>query len=838
MKVLNKLTFKSLKLNRKRSIGTIVGILLSVALICAIAGMGASFRQTLINSAIKDTGYHHITVYDTTEEKVKKIELNRDFKEVYKTYDIGYAKFEYERGEDFPYIHIESLSSSDLKPIGIEVTKGHIPNNENEIMISEYTAKYGKLDVGDIITLDVGKRVIDGYELHDGNSYQEEEEFVSTKKVTYKIVGVFFGYNYNYQMIGFTINDKNEDKVTAYISLKDPMNYKSSISKFLEVKDINDISESSYRKIHEELGDYSINRELLRWEAFALSDSTVSSLLAIMTVVIVIVVITSVFCIRNSFAISTTEKIKMYGMLASVGTTKKQIKKCVILEGMILSLIGIPLGVLCGIIADVIIVKIVNLLIGGAFSGEAIALTISWVPILIAVILGFITVYLSSISSARKASKVSPIENLRNSNEINITNKKLRTPKIINKLFKTGGVLAYKNLKRSKKKYRTTVISLTISIMIFITMNAFINEGFNLTGDYYTDYKYNLSISGVYNISQEEVKNIKNLENFKLFVVNYASSHYLEVDPSNLNEFSKRFNNCYYEDDEEVCDYEVGMSIIALDHESYLAYLKELKLNYEDVRFQGILADDYKYHEQDKIITKRIYKYKKGDTINGKIDDKDFNIKIAAIADKRPIGLESTYFDGGYLIVDYNDFGDIDYIIDSIYINTDNHYDIGNKISDMLPQANVYDIEEEAKMQRNVIIVVEIFLYGFITVITLIGVTNIFNTITSNMELRQKEFCMLKSVGMTKREFNRMVNLETIFYSSKSLIYGIVLGILGSYLIHQAFGLKTVSTFNLPIMAIIIAIIFVFIIVFIIMHYSIGKINKQNIIETIRKDNI
>lgn len=144
--------------------------------------MGASFRQTLIDNAIRETGYHHITVYNTTEEKVKKLELNRDFKDIYKIYDIGYAKFEYERGEDFPYIHIESLGGSNLDMIGLEITKGHIPNNDTEIMIPEYTAKYGNLKIGDIITLDVGIRSIDEFKLNNGNPYQEEEVLINTKK--------------------------------------------------------------------------------------------------------------------------------------------------------------------------------------------------------------------------------------------------------------------------------------------------------------------------------------------------------------------------------------------------------------------------------------------------------------------------------------------------------------------------------------------------------------------------------------------------------------------------------------------------------------------------------
>ena len=99
---------------------------------------------------------------------------------------------------------------------------------------------------------------------------------------------------------------------------------------------------------------------------------------------------------------------------------------------------------------------------------------ISYLAIILAIITSIITIYLSCIKSARRASKISPIEAIRNNLDIKIKNNKLTTPKIIKKIFKTPGVLAYKNLKRNKKKYKTTVISLVVSILTFITMNTFI----------------------------------------------------------------------------------------------------------------------------------------------------------------------------------------------------------------------------------------------------------------------------------------------------------------------------------------------------------------------------
>jgi len=136
------------------------------------------------------------------------------------------------------------------------------------------------------------------------------------------------------------------------------------------------------------------------------------------------------------------------------------------------------------------------------------------------------------------------------------------------------------------------------------------------------------------------------------------------------------------------------------------------------------------------------------------------------------------------------------------------------------------------------LIMVSIFLYGFVVVIILIGVTNVINTITTNMNLRAREFAMLKSVGMTGREFNRMIRLESLMYGSKSLLIGAPLGILISYLLNRAFANSYVVGYHIPFGAILISAVFVALIVGFTMHYALGKINRQNMIEVIRKQTL
>lgn len=859
MNILNKLAIKNLKLNKKRTIGTLIGIILSVALICAISSMVTSFQKTLIENAINETGYYHIMLSDVNDNNIKELENNRDIKTIDKVGKEGYAILNGSKNKYKPYLKLYSMDNNTFNDLKFKLIKGKFPTNNKEIVISNSIISNAKVNykIGDNITIDIGeRRTLDDYPLKPINPYNpEDEKLVNTNNYTFKIVGIMERADISFESYddpGYTIitNDIDTKEKDVYISLKNPKEYKTSISELLGAKDYNEVEANEENLKYK---GYFVNRELLRWEAFAFSDSTITMLYSVVSVLIFIILFTSIFCIRNSFAISTTEKIKMYGMLSSVGATKKQIKKSVIFEGIILGLIGIPLGVLLGLVAVFVLIKIVNALIGDFLltNIDGIVFNISIMSILLAIILGVVIIYLSAISSAKRASRVSPIEQLRNSNDIKIKNGKLKTPKFISKLFKTGGVLAYKNLKRSKKKYRTTVISLTVSIFIFITMNSFITNSFKTMGDYYKDYDYNIKLNSVDDLSKDEIDKILELDNIENYSILYEGKHddgmiYIkikDIDKINQVKGMELSEDYYYDESGEAIhtgEKVEFLQILALDSKSFERYVNKIGLKYEDVNKSGILCDDYKYYDssakKEKII--RRYKYSKDDIIKGVYNGSEINIKVCEVSNIRPYGLENNYYQGGYLVVNIDEYKNISFIPKTITINSKDSYTLANNIKELNDSISVQNLDKQAKANKSMILVVSIFLYGFITVITLIGVTNIFNTITSNMELRQKEFAMLKSIGMTKKEFNRMINLETIFYSSKALFYGIILGLIGSFIMNKAFAVKLDKGIYIPIQPIIISIIFVFVLVFIIMKYSINKINKQNTIETIRKENI
>lgn len=856
MKVLNKLSLKNLLLNKKRSVGTLIGIALSVALICAVAGMFIGLQDALVQTTIQSQGNYHIELFNQTDDDIKVLENNRDIEEIEVLTDAGYSEFDMPT-EERPYIHLYSYDDEkSFANLTVDLLDGDYPKNSNEILISEelYLLDKDKYNIGKEITLNYGERkTLDGYTMTKENPYNEDEVITNSTEETFTIVGIMdrdYGLDpHGDPGIGcLTVDLENSinNNQSVYIRIKNPASYEKTFSEILGTTFTNDSPTATE--------EYSINASLLRWQALKFDSSTTTMIYSIMSVLLVIIVGTSIFCIKNSFDISVMEKKKNYGMLASAGATKKQIKKNVITEGLMLGIIGIPVGIIVGYIAVFILTIIVNGVIGDFITRNVeMRCIISWLPILVSIILGVVTIYFSSIRAAKKASKVSPIDLIRSNDDVKINKNKLKTPSIIKKVFGIGGVIAYKNLKRSKKKYRTTVISLAVSVFVFISMNTFMYYTFSVTNTYYNNIDYNIMVTSSFEDSPklEDVLKVKGTDDYTmLYQSSLTTDGYLEIDDlSKLTDFGKnileeglREQGCYDERKDIFdmnCDKKRKMNIIGMDEKSFKEYVDKLGLDYNSVKNKGVLVNNYSYINAEGVrMEKGIYNYKKNDTIKGTYNGSPLEIDVSEVTNVRPSGLENFWDSGGYLIVSEEEYHDLDFRPYILTIQADNPTQVTLDIDEELPELSAVNIEENAQAEKSLYLLMAIFLYGFIAVITLIGVTNIFNTITSNLELRQKEFAMLKSVGMTRKEFNRMINLETIFYSIKALIYGIALGSVGSYLVYLATAKKMDYGYHFPLTATIISIVAVFVLVYIIMRYSMNKINKQNIIETIRKDNI
>ena len=868
MNLLNKLTHKNLRLNKKRTIVTIIGIMLSVALLAAVSIMYASGLKSIELYEIAITGNFHVEFKDVEVSDLKTFDNNESIEKYSVTKDIGYAKIKSEN-KNKPYVFLKAYGKEALDNIFVKMEKGRLPKNDSEVVIPSTLLTNGRneLTIGDKITLAVGERYSnDGEKLDQSTPYFEGDEETIKEKFTkeYTVVGISGRQQYaveNYDAPGYTFITYRDSKtfngkVDVFVEykreqLKDIEKYTSAILGVDEelynkiygengARDYQDI-EKAWAK-YEEQAKYEINTNgyLIELQKDPIQGTAMGDLSKVVAIVLAIIVVTSVFCIKNSFDISITEKTKQYGMLRSIGATKKQIRKNVLYEATILGAIGIPLGLLLGIIASVILVFVSNALLGDAFVYDFnLVFAFNPLAIVVTIILGLVTIYLSALKSAFKASRVSPIESIRNSANIKIKRNSLKTPKTIKRLFGIGGDISFKNMKRNKKKYRTTIISIVISTAVFIGLTSFIQYGIEAVKQTIGESDYNLMAElSPESASKVDLNEIKHLSGIEEITISRENIIYLE---NNSVKFTKEYADVY---GDEIKLLQPTVEVIGLEEDAFKNYIKKLN-NYSLYLSSVIMVDQIQMYdgENDKNVKIDMYDVKQGDNFTMKSEtliNGSATLKIDYVTNTKPFGYGKD--NEVLLIVNMDKFNEIMGNNYGLYIRINTND--ANKTQDELEiktnkdYAFLSNKDENVKQMSNMILLIAIFLYGFIIVITLIGITNIFNTITSNIALRRPEFAMLKSIGMTKKEFKNMIRLESLFIGAKSLVFSIPIGIGLSYLVYQAFGSDEMLDYIFPIQSILIGIVCVMLLISVIMNYSVKKTENQNIIETIRNENI
>lgn len=895
MKILNKLTVKNLKLNKSRTIVTIIGIMLSCALIMVVAGMAASAQQTMVNLQINMTGNYDLFVKGANKKIIDNAQANRNVKDIYIKQNLGCAYLPQAKFDTKPYINVVAFNEKSFTDcFNVTLKEGRLPQNGNELVLSQSVIENSKADykIGDTVALDLGKRVYasgDEIPLDDTDYFNDTngtEKLVDTHKKTYTVVGVFNKVSSSYfaadsisaSSSAFTLAEENADINDLFISFTSDgeKDYITTSGEILNLTGDDFESLKNNFEVYLENGDFDeadINKDLLRYKGFALSDEYMRMLFSLAVIIIVIIAISSILVIRNSFAISITEKTKLYGMLASIGAASKQIRHNVLFEGFVLGIIGIPAGILLGVGVIALLVVILNALLENMLNGISFVYAVPWWVAVISAVMSAVIILFSTLSSAFRASKIAPITAIRGNNDIKINKNKRKSykaPKFIKKLFGVGGEIAYKNLKRSKKKYRTTVISIIITVAMFISISTFIEYGLKIAGDHFKDMPYNITVHANDKLSYEEYENI-----YKRIIADTDIN-------SSIKACGNDYGNIvgltdYYTEDAKAAELPGGdlAYVFGVDNKSFKEYVTALGYNYDDVKDKALITNDFKYYNSDNILIKgkefdlpmntvvKLYpngtpSYTEDDIKEIQKTDPDFvynpddyksvDLVIYDTINKEVPGsivssIMSTQIEGSVLVSeDYFKklFGeDNDYTTRVIVIDSADPVNTVEYINNLdIENLDVFNINEQKEQMNAIVLIIAIFAYGFIIVISLIGITNVFNTINTNMRLRSKEFAMLKSIGMTKKEFNRMIRLESLFYGLKSLLIGVPLGLLGGYAIFKATGNTIMLDYSFPTMAVLISIVFVFFVVWLIMKISISKVNKQNIIETIRNDNI
>lgn len=875
LKILNEITKKYLRLNRKRTIVTIIGIILSGAMISAVTTLAVTFQNFMLGVEIAESGEWQSVIKNVSYEQLKQIEENKEIKETLVMKPISIAQNPY---SDDEFIYLYGYEKEALNKMNGKLLEGRMPENETEIVLSRtfFDGKENEPKIGEKVTFTLGKRMSDGYEMISERK-EENETFLISETKTYTVCGkmqkpIFETSRDNYTS-GITLIQRNqikpEDKLQIGLLHKNVKKTYETTEKIAEDLGL-------YRKGYDpslKLYDVDYNSYVLAYQGVSDDLGFNGMLYSVCAILILVIMIGSILVIYNSFAISVSERKKQFGMLSSIGATKKQIKKSVLYEGAIVGSIGIPLGIIAGIGGIGITLNIVDHLLEPMFAeaGWHLTLCVSWESILIAAIFIALTIYLSVMVPARRASKISPIEAIRQTTDIKVKAKKLKTRKWVYHIFGISGELAMKNLKRSKKRYRTTVISLVISIVLYLATSGFVGymfEGFDTV--YSTvDYDYTILLNEMEREEQEELlQKLRSKEVEKLTACQQEVIG-LEIPAEKLNEKIKQaFNeeNEKYGMEKIGETYDLTARIYMLDEKTYEDYLKKLGLkglkedefiliNYTNLLTSYQLESEILTYQAQEEIQSPIYQYTYDKVAEEEVQKQigTRKMKLAKVTKQLPFGIpENTLPGSATFITSYENFKKIqeerkednagygmEVVIKS---NQVEELDVQVKaLQEKYPNVgleNTYNVKTQMEQMKNLKLIIEIFLYGFIFLISAIGVSNVFNTISTNITLRRREFANLKSIGMTNKQFKKMLDLECIFYGTKALLYGLPLGILICFLLNQAFGNMFSFLFEIPWKSIFVSIIAIYFVVFATMLYASRKVKKENIIDVIRDDNV
>ena len=855
MKILNRLTIEHLKHNKHRTVVTIIGIILSTALMVGIGLLFSTLRDNAIKTTKEYSGSHHVS-FEMSYDKIDELEKQSSVKEYSYTSKVGYALVNDEDAYE-SYYRIISADNNYLE--GINLFKGRLPKNENEIIVEKDASS--NLKINDTVKMEVGKRVdLEGNDLNDTplqNEYKCDDdgnncELVMYEKLTdlkekeYKVVGIYTRTNYS-NTPGFLLitNNAKTSNVTVYVEYKNPSKAYDNTDKLLDSLDLK-LSDKEIKYNDSLLGYYGVSKY----------SNITDSMSSVMAIVLGLISIACIIVIYNSFAISVMERKKQFGLFSSIETTKKQLRYTVFFEAMVVGTIGIVLGIISAYIGIGLLLLFINSLLSDIF-GTNLALATYPIFIIIPIIFMIITILVSAFIPATMASRVSPIMAIRQSDDIKIKGKKLKTPFYV-KWFGIEGELAYKNMKRNKKKYRITIISLFISIVLFVVFSALMEYGFGGIDKYadISDYNYSITLSYDKENAKDakdivkKVLDTKTVEEYSI-INDFSLNAYVankNIHSDKFKEFLKEYNLEPYG--------EPNVSFKVLDDESYNKYKKELGLKEDKyIVLNNYSTFIYKNNERKQVEEIPFNKLEQLNIVYYS-PEKEFKLDNIYFADKMPFGIEHVDAINIVTIVVneklYNSIAEVNLDeMGSTYFEMVMKVKDDSKIDELFDEKNdsnilsekvrtyTLNIEKAMQMTLNLVLVVKVLFYGFISLVTLIGVTSVINTINTSMALRRREFAVLRSIGLTPRGFNRMLIFECLLFGIKSLLYALPVSIGLIFLIHKSVtNLVTFNNVLIPYKSILIVIVGVFAITGLCMWYATSKIKKENILETIRNENI
>ena len=886
MSITKKLALRHLKQNKTRSVLTVLGITISVVMLTVIFTCATSFAHYYGERAINTNGNWHFFVKTDYESAKKYLLSDSSLKDIGFEKDLSTEEQSYKIYSDKAnYIRTGTIYQGNEQYIKDTVTckyDGAFPKSDNEIMVEQSLIKNNGLElkIGDEIKIAVGSRLKGDFViLPIKGNYQFGERFEKEKDETFKVVGILHDNEPTERgAIIRGMSDFKSKNLVAYGKIK-----KITPFSYIKINGIYDKFGFTKKKREFNVGENTgfLNSRL----AFSIDKNDLPQVLkltAIGIVVFAVIFVSSFAMIYNSFALSVGEQIKYLGMLSSVGATRKQKKKTLYFEGAILGGIGIILGIVLGLLATFISQSAMNAKIVSIMEGYNNNIKYSthislWVLCLI-VILAALTVFVSIISPVQKAARITAIDAIRKTDEIKRKGK-IRTPFIITKLFGFEGDIAFKNLRRNGRKSRTIIACICICAVLFLSCNYFcetFKEASNLDYEipYQLMYQYSAESKAQLEKARNYLKTNKRVKRFYSIWEDWYSILRGDINPydnSRLYDMSFQNESIFVDKYKFIATQDITYTAHLIDDEDFNALCKKNGIDYkkyyspdkdgsiktivingidrndEPIFNNNLLGKTIGCYDIDSEKTERENKldedgnqvyfyYKTGctsiykfcDFIKYDKDNPICNLESDGVAFYAPKSVyDKLYNDDDDFYFDYG-------------IETDEPYKVEKELNDYLSEneadGDVYNIYYWTMKEKSIISAVQFLSYAFILLITLITVFNIINTMTAQIAGRKKELAMLKSVGMTPKEFKKMLIFESMFYGLFGLLFGVPLSLVINRVVGYIISKDNPIPFSVNIWLYLIACVAVFVIIGLTMIYSLKLIKNNSIIDSLKDD--
>lgn len=778
MKNYSALTSRYLKKHKGRTVLTLIGIIIAIAMFTAIGSIYYSGINSEIQNA-KANGDFQVYFFELGKENVNTLASNAEFKNIGITKQEGTYKFESDKlTESLRTLDIKSYDAAAFKDIfKVKLVEGRLPKNSSEILIDK--------KINSVIKDKKISNVLKG-------TLTDKNESSSAKE--YTIVGVYdSNYITNTALSYLDIKTSSDSKdYFLYANMKSGKNIVDNAQKIAKANNV---------KI-------DINTRLLYLMGEGPDKTRNAGMDKIFAIIAGFVVVCTVVVIYNAFNISVMERIKHFGILRSIGATKAQIRRLVFKEAAIMSAISVPIGIIAGFAGIFITFRLVMHGFLGAFE-------IGFYPqvIIAAALLGIFTVFISAFFPARTASKVSPIDAIRGTVVVKGDKAKRRGGRWAKLLFSFEGQVAYKNIKRNRKRFYITCISLMISIIMFVFFSNFIDiflQSNKIASQAIKVESTFINNGGVYlgNLP----KQVKELEGIK--ETYEMSSEYITytIDKKMLSDNFKNSLKSSNRLEEYGQNYLINnVNLFGYDESCLKLFNKENKTNIDYNNFKNnnevIIVNKARGSIDKKTIYDSFTQYKVGDEIKMPVLNSSYmkspdaeqlkrlidngntiTFKVVGVVEYESV-LQNIPYNSCGIIMSHDSFkkltGADEISILAINFNSpeyaEKNYEKLNMLADE-HKAQYMDVYKQKKQSDDQMNQMLILVYGFISLIILISTVNIINTVTINLLVKKREYATFKAIGMTKGQFQKLVLLEGALFGIIACIIGLPIAFLLTYL--------------------------------------------------------